>query len=112
VHEMRLVGNIVALLEKEVAGPEVGNVKTVYLRVGALREVVPEIMNACFRQTPKNAKLDGAAIDIEVIPVVVRCSGCGEERSVDNGVYRCPGCAGAGTEMISGNEFILKGIEW
>jgi len=109
---MKLVENIVSLLEKEVEDPGVGSVKTVYLEVGALREVAPDIMTACFRETPKNAKLDGADIDIKVIPIVARCSGCGTERVVDDGVYRCPGCEGAGTEIISGNEFMLKGIEW
>lgn len=109
---MKLVEDMVSLLEKEVEDPGVGRVKTVYLEVGALREVVPDIMTACFRETPKNPKLDGAVIDIKVIPVVARCSGCGAERVVDDGMYRCSGCDGAGIEIISGKEFMLKGIEW
>lgn len=112
MHELKLVGDIVKVLEKEVVSPEVGEVKTIHLEVGKLRYVVPEIIESCFEHVPKSDKLKNAKIKIEEIPVKIKCSKCENERIVDNGDYFCESCESGETEVISGKEFMVRGIEW
>lgn len=112
MHEIKLAQNIVSILDREVGSPEVGEVKTVHLEVGALRYIVPEIMTSCFEHIPKNPKLDNAKIEIKVLPVKVKCSECGMEHEVTDGIYACSVCSSEKTEVVSGNEFMVKGIEW
>jgi len=68
MHEMAMVKDMVAILDREVADPEVGDVKTVYLEVGEYRYIVSEIMDSCFRAYPKSDKLKNASLKIDVVP--------------------------------------------
>lgn len=112
MHEIKLTENVVSILEKEIAGPEVGNVKNIYLEVGKLRYIVPGIMISCFEHIPKSEKLINAKINIKELPVKIKCMDCGAERIVEDGIYTCGECSSTRTELVSGDEFMLKGIEW
>ena len=112
MHEVKLAENIVAILEKEVESPEVGDVKTVHLEVGKLKYVVPDIMSSSFEHIPKSEKLRNAKLAIPELPVRIRCNSCGIEKPVENGEYFCSGCDSGDTEVIGGKEFLIKGIEW
>ena len=82
MHEIKLMEDVVKILDKQVDDPEVGEVKTVYLEVGQLRYIVPEIMTTGFNCVPKNEKLKNARLDIKILPVKVRCADCGKEQEV------------------------------
>jgi len=112
MHELKLMSDLVEILEKEVKSPEVGDVKIIHLEVGKLRYIVPDIMESCFEHVPKSQKLKGARIEIKVLPLKVKCLDCSEERVVEDGEYFCKKCSSGNTEVISGNEFMVKGIEW
>ena len=92
--------------------PNVGDVKKVYLEVGELRYVVPDILELCFANSVKSDKLSNAAIEMEVLPVEVKCSGCGKKSVVKMREFKCRHCSETKVEVLSGTEFNLKGIEW
>ena len=112
MHELKLAENIVTILEKEIQSPEVGNVKTVYLEVGKLKYIIPDIMESSFAHIPKSTKLKDAKLEISEVPVRIKCSSCGSERVVNDGDYFCQECSSGDTEVIGGKEFLVKGIEW
>ncbi len=112
MHELKLAEGIVAILNKEVASPEVGKVKNIYLEVGKLRYIVPDIITSCFRHIPKNKKLEAAEIIIEELPVKVKCEDCGQVSVAGEGNYNCNRCLSSKTQIISGDELNIKGIEW
>lgn len=112
MHELKLAENIVAILEKEVASPEVGDVKTVYLEVGKLKYIIPEIIESSFKHIPKSSKLKDAKLEILEVPAKIKCSSCSSERVVDDGDYFCKECSSGDTEVVAGKEFLVKGIEW
>ena len=112
MHEMMITKNLVSLLEDAVSPNDVGMVKTVYLEVGRLRYLVPEIMTSCFKQIPKSHKLKQAQLDLKVLPVKLRCSDCGKVSEVDENSFNCNVCFSKNVDMISGKEFVLKSIEW
>ena len=112
MHEIKLAESIVAILEKEAASPEVGEVKTVHLEVGKLKYVVPEIISSSFEHIPKSEKLRNAKLRITEIPVRIKCNACGTEKPVENGEYFCSVCDSGDTEVTGGKEFLIKGIEW
>jgi hydrogenase nickel incorporation protein HypA/HybF len=112
MHEMKLVENMVDILEKEVSDLAVGHVKKIYLEIGSLRAVVPELVIYAFENAPKNEKLKGAGIEIEIMPVKFRCVKCGAVKEAEESAFACKSCDSQESEMISGKEFIIKGIEW
>lgn len=112
MHEISLVKNMLSVLDRELDSPEVGEVKTVHLEVGALKYIVPDIMEECFNVTPKHEKLEGSRIEIKVLPVRIECLDCGKTSEVNAGEYICPGCSSDNVELAGGDEFLIKGIEW
>ncbi len=112
MHEMKFAKDIVDILEKEIKSPEVGRIKTIFLEIGELRYIVPDILIAGFNAVPKNKKLKDAQLDIVVIPLRVKCKDCGMLSIADKTNLKCPVCDSDKTELISGNEITIKGIEW
>ena len=112
MHELQLVKNMVDILDKEVQDPEVGKVKAIHLEVGKLKYIVPEIFVTCFDGTPKAEKLEDANINIDVLPIIVRCKTCGAKTEADEKELKCSKCQETDVDLISGNEFKIKGIEW
>ena len=114
MHEVALVKNLISILEKEVTESKAGDVKTVYLEVGQLHyhDHPPEVIENCFKHLPKSEKLRNAKIDITVLPVKVRCSDCEGESIIKEHKLRCGNCSSQNVNIVSGNEFKLKRIEW
>jgi hydrogenase nickel incorporation protein HypA/HybF len=107
VHELSLAGAIIDTVERHAAGRRV---TAVYLRVGHLRQVVPASLAFYFEHVARGTVCEGARLDQELVPAVLRC-GCGHEWALDDPVFRCPACGEAGAEIVSGNEFMVESID-
>lgn len=112
MHEIALVEKLVSVLERETASAEIGEVKTVYLELGKLRYIAPQVLTTCFRYMPKPEKLRKAKLDITVLPVKIKCLDCGGENIVEEFASCCKSCHSGNVRVVSGDEFNLKGIEW
>jgi hydrogenase nickel incorporation protein HypA/HybF len=107
VHELSLSGAIVNTVVKHAAGRRV---TVVSLRVGALRQVVPDTLDFYFGFVAQGTVCEGARLEQELIPARVRCRTCDNEWEIDMPIFRCPGCAGA-AEVVSGEEFEVESID-
>ncbi|MDD5633953.1 MAG: hydrogenase maturation nickel metallochaperone HypA [Candidatus Omnitrophica bacterium] len=114
MHEIKLTENIVAILEREVASPEVGRVKKVHLEVGRLRYIVPEIMQTAFINIPKSEKLEKAVLEIKTLPLEIKCQTCGAVSMLKDfrSDFICGKCSSEDVKIVSGDEFNITGIEW
>ena len=112
MHEIHLVKNLVATLEKELASSEIGEIKTIRLEVGQLQHLTNDGINECFKHVPKSDKLKNAKIEIKVLPTILKCSDCGEQTVAKDKDIKCKNCAGTNLVVVSGNEFNLKGVDW
>ncbi len=112
MHEIKFAENIVKVLEPQVSDPEVGKIRKIYLEVGKLHYIVPEILETGYASVPKDEKLEGAELDVVVLPIKVRCKSCGTEKEVEEIDLICPDCPDSDMEILSGKEFIVSRIEW
>jgi hydrogenase nickel incorporation protein HypA/HybF len=109
VHELSLSGAIVNTVEKHAAGRPVS---VVSLRVGALRQVVPDTLEFYFGFVSKGTVCEGARLEQELIPARLRCGSCAREWAIELPVFMCPDCGAAGrVEVASGDEFEVESIE-
>jgi hydrogenase nickel incorporation protein HypA/HybF len=107
VHELSLSSAIVNTAVKHAAGRRV---TVVSLRVGALRQVVPDTLDFYFEFVARDSVCEGARLEQELIPARVGCQPCDREWEIDMPIFRCPGCGGA-AEVVSGNEFEVESID-
>ncbi len=109
MHELSLSGAIVNTVVKHAAGRPVSLVS---LRVGALRQVVPDTLEFYFEFVSKGTVCEGARLEQELIPAVLRCASCEREWEIDMPIFMCPDCGSAGrVEVASGEEFEVESIE-
>jgi hydrogenase nickel incorporation protein HypA/HybF len=108
VHELSLSGAIVNTVVKHAAGRRV---TVVNMRIGHLRQVVPDTLEFYFGFVANGTVCEGARLEQELIPARLRCGPCGEEWEIDVPHFRCPGCGGSQVEVVSGNEFEVESID-
>jgi len=108
VHELSLSSAIVNTVAKHAEGRRV---TVVELRVGTLRQVIPDTLEFYFEFVARGTLCEGARLKQEVIDARLRCNGCGHEWEIEIPAFRCPECAGGDVEIASGNEFEVEAIE-
>jgi hydrogenase nickel incorporation protein HypA/HybF len=109
VHELSLSSAIVNTVVKHAAGRRVS---VVNLRVGHLRQVVPDSLEFYFEFVARGTVCEGARLEQEAIPARLRCDECEAEwEMLELPFFRCPSCAGGEVTVASGNEFEVESIE-
>ena len=108
MHELSIAGAIVATVERHAGGRAVTSVR---VRVGRLRQVVPDSLEFCFGIVARESVCEGARLEIEVVPAVLRCAGCGHEWEILEPPFRCPECAGGDVAAVKGEELEVESIE-
>ena len=108
MHELALSSAIVNTVAKHASGRRV---TTVNLRVGRLRQVVPPTLEFYFEFVARDTVCDGAQLVQELVEPALRCRECDRQWTIDIPAFRCPLCAGADVELMSGDEFEVESIE-
>jgi hydrogenase nickel incorporation protein HypA/HybF len=111
VHELTLAQNIVCIVEENARAAGSRRVRSVHLRVGHLTGVIPESMRFCFEICARGTIAEGATLEIERVPVAIRCRDCDLESSAEDYQFQCTGCGGTNVEMIAGRELLVDEME-
>jgi hydrogenase nickel incorporation protein HypA/HybF len=111
MHELSIVEALLDAVRQEVGETELDRVTTVNVRLGQLRQVVPETLLFCFQAATQDTPLAGATLKVEQVPARARCQSCRQEFAVDERWFECPGCGQLDAQLLAGNELELVGIE-
>jgi hydrogenase nickel incorporation protein HypA/HybF len=99
-------------IARKVADRAAGRTVTrVVVRIGHLRQVVPEAMTFSWEMLVTGSVLDGADLEIEHVPVTVWCAACETVTALDVPVLVCGSCGSGNTEVRSGDELILVSFD-
>ena len=69
------------------------------------------MLTFAFETVAKGTKVEGAALDVEYLPIRMKCNDCQCEFIVEEHVYICPECAQTSLTMLEGMEIILESVE-
>jgi hydrogenase nickel incorporation protein HypA/HybF len=109
VHELSICSSIADIATRHAAGR---TVTVINVRIGQLRQIVPDTLVYCWGLVSADTTLDGSRISVESVPARIRCRSC--ERVTDVGelpVFACGGCGGVDVEIASGEEFLVTSME-
>ena len=76
MHELALADAVLEIVREHARGRRVTSVG---VKVGRLRQVVPDALEFSFELLAAGTNVEGAALEIEHVPVRVECSRCGLE---------------------------------
>jgi hydrogenase nickel incorporation protein HypA/HybF len=108
VHELALAGAVIDTAERHAGGRRVLLVR---LRLGELRQVVPETLGFYFAHVARGTLCEGAALEHEAVAATLACGGCAASWSLEGTSFRCPQCGSADVAVGAGNEFEVESIE-
>ena len=108
MHELSIAEAVVAVVERHAAGR---TVRKVELKVGFLRQVVPDALTFAFTLVTEGTRLAGAELGIEEIPARGRCRGCGAETVMDWFPLQCGKCGALDVELVAGEELLVDALE-
>lgn len=109
MHELSLCQSMVGIVERARDGRPV---RTVRVRIGELRQVVPETLEYCWGIVTDGSTLAGSVLEVERVPVVLDCRACGARTTVAHAlVLTCAECGSGDIRLLSGEEFLLTSID-
>jgi hydrogenase nickel incorporation protein HypA/HybF len=109
MHELSICGSIADIATRRAEGRPVD---TIHLRIGKLRQIVPDTLVYCWSMATTATPLDGSRLEIDYVPVRIECHGCGEVTEIgEYPILLCGKCEGADVEVIAGEEFLLTALE-
>jgi len=108
VHELSLCEAIAATVTRH-AGERTAS--CVVVRIGHLRQVVPDSLSFCWTLLTDGTDLEGCILEIEQVPAVIRCGSCGVETTLDVPLMVCPACSSDDVTLLSGEEFQVASLD-
>lgn len=110
MHELSIAQSLVDSIRQEAAAHPGARVARVGLRVGELSGVQPDALEFSFGIIVKGTELEGAALDLERVPLRQRCEACAKDFAVVDFALVCPDC-GAATRAVAGDELQMTYLE-
>ncbi|MBN1254135.1 MAG: hydrogenase maturation nickel metallochaperone HypA [Deltaproteobacteria bacterium] len=111
MHELSVAQGLLEIIEQEARPYPGARVTQVRLRIGKLSAVVPDALRFAFEAITRGGIAEGASLEIEEVPLRIRCRQCAKEFTVENPFMICPRCEGLDVEMVSGRELEITSME-
>jgi hydrogenase nickel incorporation protein HypA/HybF len=108
VHELSVAGAVLATVERHAAGRPV---TLVSLRVGRLRQVVPDSLSFYWEFVTRDTVCERAPLQCVEVDARLRCGDCGHDWMPDWAAFRCPACGSGQVTVVAGEELEVDYIE-
>jgi hydrogenase nickel incorporation protein HypA/HybF len=108
MHELSIADAVVTIASRHAAGRPVTRVD---LKVGHLRQVVPDSLLFAFELVSAGTELEGAELAIEEVPAQVSCNVCSAQTELREFPAHCVACGGFDVEVLGGDELLVEALE-
>ena len=114
MHEMSLTHDVVDTVLTQATVAEAERVVAVHLKVGEIHDIVDDLFVKCFAFLARDTIAEGAKVEIERIPLTVKCQACETVFPLstrDPSTWSCPTCDRRDYRVFTGTEFSVDNIE-
>jgi hydrogenase nickel incorporation protein HypA/HybF len=88
------------------------HVDVVRVRVGALRQVVPESLSFCWTLVRDYEDMPDARLELDFVTAEVRCRSCDQHSTITSQwSLLCPECGSADVAVLRGDEFLVTSLD-
>ncbi len=111
MHEMSIAQSILKIVLNEAQRNGASRITVVRIRAGELRGIVQDQLGFFFQFITKDTLAEGAALEVEQVPVEAFCKSCAHRFRVRNFEFVCPDCESKDVDVTQGMELAVKEIE-
>lgn len=108
MHELSLCQAIAESVTRHANGRPVSSVA---VRIGHLRQVVPESLLFSWDMLTSGTDLEGSVLDVEHVPVTVECNRCHACTSLDAPIMLCGACDDSDVTVLTGEELLVVSLD-
>jgi hydrogenase nickel incorporation protein HypA/HybF len=108
VHELSLSQSIGQIVQRHADGRAV---QVVHLRVGQLRQVVPDSLRYCWDIVNEGTVCEGSVLDIDHVAASIACDECGATTVLHELRMVCASCDSSHVHVLTGEELLVTSIE-
>ncbi len=94
MHEISIMQSTLQLAREQMEKSGCTEIQWIKLRIGLMSGVVPEALAFSFDVLKAGTPAANATLEIERMPGLFHCSGCGLEERRDSIEFQCAGCGG------------------
>ena len=110
MHELSIAHEICGIVTQYLPD-NCGPVKSVRIKVGKLSNVLVDSLQFCFEAITRETVMEGALLQVEEVPVTIKCNHCGDISKIENFSYSCRSCYSTDVKLNSGTEMQVVDIE-
>jgi hydrogenase nickel incorporation protein HypA/HybF len=111
MHELSVCQALIGQVERVAKKRDARRVVSIVIAVGPLSGVEAGLLEHAYPVAAAGTIAEHAKLQIEVVPVHVRCRLCGEESVVPPNRLLCANCGAWQVRVTSGEELVLKRVE-
>ncbi len=108
MHELSVATAVLGTALKHADGRPV---ELVAMRVGRLRQVVPDSLSFYWEIVTRDTICEDARLELDEIEARLRCDECGCEWEPLLAAFRCPDCASGAVKVVAGEELEIEYLE-
>ena len=111
MHELAVCQDIISQVEAIALSHQAHSVEVINLQIGPLSGVEIPLLESAFSIARAGTVAEHALLNVEAIPIRVKCNSCNTESEVTQNKLLCKQCGNWQTQLISGDEMLLRQIE-
>jgi hydrogenase nickel incorporation protein HypA/HybF len=111
MHELSLAKDLSVIVFDTAIRNNLSKVTRVNIIFGQLIQIVPDSFEFAFKESVRYSIVEGAELNIEILPVKMRCVNCGNDFQVIENLFKCNICDSGDLRIIQGKELFVKSIE-
>lgn len=111
MHELSVCQALIEQVENVARTNDAATVSRIVLRIGPLSGVEPQLLAQAFPLARAGTVAEHAELEIESLPIRVKCEQCGAETDASANRLLCGACGDWHTQLLSGDELLLASVE-
>ncbi len=111
VHEVAIAQQMIEAVVETAGRHGGGHVRVARMLLGRLTCVDPESLTFAFEVACRGTCAQGCRLEIQRVPLVLRCRECGDEGQREQPVDPCPRCGARGGDVLQGREIRLTTLD-